>query len=327
MEGFKAEVFLYIYNKLQEGKVVSKAEILEGFKINERTFYRYMKSIREFVENPLGDLVGETLIMDRKKGGYVLKGKSENSINEKEILAISKVMLESRGLVKNEIAVVLNKLLEHCYTEDKGKVKRIIGNELLNYVSPQHGKELLDIIWELSCAIKEQKIIDIEYYKVGQGGKLATEPSKRRLRPEAILFSEYDFYLLAYIDGKGYEFPAIYRIDRIEKLIVTNDNFKVEYSKRFQDGDFRKRIQFMYAGRLQRVVFEFGGTSVEAVLDRIPTAKIVKQDQGKYLIEAEVYGDGIIMWLLSQGSNVKVLSPQRLVDKIKGEIEKLYSYY
>lgn len=327
MEGFKTEAFLYIYNKLQEGKVVSKAEVLEKCKINERSFYRYMKSIKDFVENPLGDLAGEELISDRKKGGYYLKGKSENSINEKEVLAISKVMLESRGLVKKEIEVVLNKLLEHCYSDDKENVKRIIGNELLNYVSPQHGKELLNILWDLSCAIKEQRIIDIEYYKVGQGGKLASEISKRRLRPEAIIFSEYDFYLLAYIDGKGYEFPAIYRVDRIEKLKIMEEKFKVEYSKRFQDGDFRKKIQFMYAGRLQRIAFEFSGSSVEAVLDRIPTARIVNQGEGKYLIEAELYGDGIIMWLLSQGSNVKVISPQRLVDKIKEEVEKLYSYY
>ncbi len=125
----------------------------------------------------------------------------------------------------------------------------------------------------------------------------------------------------------GDEFPAIYRVDRIKNLVVTNENFKIEYSSRFQDGDFRKKIQFMYSGRLQRVVFEFWGSSVEAVLDRIPSAKISKQYEGKYLIEAEVYGDGIIMWLLSQGSNVKVLSPQRLVDKIKAEVVKLNSLY
>lgn len=327
MERFKAEVFLYIFSKLQEGKVLERQQVLKSFDINERTFYRYMKVIKEFVENPVGDLIGEALIWDRKKGGYLLKGKSENSLNEKEILAISKVMLESRGLVKAEIEIILKKLLENCISHDKENIKRIIGNELIHYVSPQHGKELLDRLWELSCAIKEQKIIDIEYYKIGPGGKLDSQVTKRRLSPQGILFSEYDFYLMAFIEGKGYEFPAIYRVDRIKSLIVTDENFTIEYSSRFQDGDFRKKIQFMYSGRLQRVVFEFWGTSVEAVLDRIPTAKITKQYEGKYLIEAEVYGDGIIMWLLSQGGNVKVLSPERVVDKIKVEIEKLNSLY
>lgn len=327
MEGFKAEVFLYIYSKLQQGKVLEKQQVLKDFEINERTFYRYMKVIKEFVENPVGDLIGEAVVWDRKKGGYLLKGKSENSLNEKEVLAISKVMLESRGLVKAEIEVILKKLLENCISDDKENIKRIIGNELIHYVSPQHGKELLDRLWELSFAIKEQKIIDIEYYKIGPGGKLDSQVTKRKLSPQGILFSEYDFYLMAFIEGKGYEFPAIYRVDRIKSLIVTDENFAIEYSSRFQDGDFRKKIQFMYSGRLQRVVFEFWGTSVEAVLDRIPTAKISKQYEGKYLIEAEVYGDGIIMWLLSQGGNVKVLSPQRVVDKIKVEIEKLNSLY
>lgn len=48
---------------------------------------------------------------------------------------------------------------------------------------------------------------------------------------------------------------------------------------------------------------------------------------GKYLIEAETYGDGIKMWLLSQGAWVKVVSPAELVDEMKTEIEKMMEKY
>ena len=42
----------------------------------------------------------------------------------------------------------------------------------------------------------------------------------------------------------------------------------------------------------------------EAVLDRLPTAEILGEQDGKYEVRAEVFGQGIEMWLRSQGSYV-----------------------
>ena len=74
-----------------------------------------------------------------------------------------------------------------------------------------------------------------------------------------------------------------------------------------KEGEFRKRIQFMYGGKLQKVKFKYKGTSVEAVLDRLPTAKILEEKDGVYTISAEVFGKGIDMWLRSQGDMVEVI--------------------
>ena len=38
----------------------------------------------------------------------------------------------------------------------------------------------------------------------------------------------------------------------------------------------RKRIQFMYGGELQTIRFEYTGPSLESVLDRLPTAKVLQ---------------------------------------------------
>jgi hypothetical protein len=49
----------------------------------------------------------------------------------------------------------------------------------------------------------------------------------------------------------------------------------------------------MWPGKLRTIRFEFNGPSVQAVLDKLPTAKIIERmGNNKYLIEAEVYGDG-----------------------------------
>lgn len=40
----------------------------------------------------------------------------------------------------------------------------------------------------------------------------------------------------------------------------------------------------MYGGKLRKETFEYSGFSVEAVLDRLLTAKIIAEDNGKYII-------------------------------------------
>lgn len=84
----------------------------------------------------------------------------------------------------------------------------------------------------------------------------------------------------------------------------------------------------MWPGKLRIIRFEFSGPSVQAVLDKLPTAKIIERLGGnKYLIEAEVYGDGIKMWLLSQGAWVKVVAPEEFVAEMRSEINKLAELY
>ena len=83
----------------------------------------------------------------------------------------------------------------------------------------------------------------------------------------------------------------------------------------------------MWPGELRTIRFEFTGPSVQAVLDKLPTARIIDRDGKKYLIEAETYGDGIKMWLLSQGAWVKVISPDDFITEIKREIERMAHQY
>lgn len=55
--------------------------------------------------------------------------------------------------------------------------------------------------------------------------------------------------------------------------------------------------------------FKYTGPSIEAVLDRLPTAEVVEQTEDGWIVKAEVFGKGIDMWLKSQGENVKAIFP------------------
>ena len=124
----------------------------------------------------------------------------------------------------------------------------------------------------------------------------------------AIMFSEYYFYLIAYMTDGSKDFPTIFRIDRISSFQGAGVQFRIPYSDKFNDGEFRKRVQFMYSGELRRVKFEYSGPSIEAILDRLPTAEILAKEDRGYTVSAEVYGNGIDIWLRSQGAYVEIIS-------------------
>ena len=59
----------------------------------------------------------------------------------------------------------------------------------------------------------------------------------------------------------------------------------------------------MYSGELKKIKFEYRGV-LEAMLDKVPTAKIIEHKNNTYIMEAEAYGKGLEMWLNSQGEQV-----------------------
>ncbi|MNP83892.1 hypothetical protein D3C76_1829690 [compost metagenome] len=62
-------------------------------------------------------------------------------------------------------------------------------------------------------------------------------------------------------------------------------------------------------------------------MDRLPNAKIVSEINSGWIIEAEVYGKGCMMWLLSQGDHVEVISPLSIRNQIKNTIQSMSDYY
>lgn len=296
----KGARLLDMYDRLSRGEVLTKKELAETYGVTLKTIQRDIDELRaHLTETSLRSGHGE-IQYDQDKKGYQLIRSTYEHLNHKEILALAKILLESRALEPGELHTILDKLTAESPREDRAVITDIIKNESFYYVPLQHKKKLLDPLWDLSLAIRNQEILHIRYIR--QDGV----ERHHDVKPVAILFSEFYFYLVAFKEEEA-EFPTIFRVDRIEEMESTGNTFHIPYADRFKDGEFRKRVQFMYPGPLRRVKFTYSGPSVEAVLDRLPTAQILEEKDGVYTIVAEAYGIGIDMWLGSQGDKVKVL--------------------
>lgn len=309
----KIERVLGIYTELMNGCLVNKVEEAQNYGVNERSIQRDIDDIRNFLELD-SENTGfvNSVIYDRIDRGYRLEQIYKMKLTNSEVLALCKILLDSRAFTKTEMTEMLDRLISCCVPKVNQKlVTDLISNEEFHYVEPRHKTQFIDTMWDIGQAIRNCHYIEIDYFRMKDKAVV-----KRKVKPAAIMFSEYYFYLTAFIDDeevrKDFDvindsFPTIYRIDRIKKLKLLDEKFHIPYSSRFEEGEFRKRIQFMYGGKLHKLKFKYSGIDIDAIFDRLPTATILTEEDGIYTVQAEVFGNGIDMWLRSQESNITLL--------------------
>ena len=176
-------------------------------------------------------------------------------------------------------------------------------------------------MWQLINCITDKREISIEYYRSDR--KWVTH----RLRPASVMFNDFYFYLIAFSTEDDFDKPLYFRVDRIKYITEHRKKFTDLDAPDFDEGLLRQRSLFMWPGKLRTIRFEFTGTAIQAILDKLPTARVIERNGRTYTVEADVYGDGIKMWLLSQGRRIKVISPDDFVEEMKKEIELMRTQY
>ena len=287
---------LRMNEQLAGGAALRKDALASLFDVTLKTVQRDLESLRQYLlETGEGELR-----YDRKRGCYWLERMSGGTLNAEEIFAVCKVLIESRAFNKEEFEGLVRKLLLQLSPEQRLPIERRIGNERVNYLPVKHGKPLINLLWSLANLVSEQRLTKIFYIRQDRA------PTAHIVMPVGIMFSEYYFYLIAWLADDSKDFYTVFRVDRITELNALDERFNIPYTERFSEAEFRKRVQFMYPGPLKRVKFIYKGPSLEAILDRLPTAQIVGTNaDGGAVIIAESYGDGIDMWLKSQGEWVE----------------------
>lgn len=316
----KKSRLLDIFYRLMKGEGVSVKAMAEEHGVSTKSIHRDISEIRNFLSNAR-ELSGNTeLKYAASSKTYYLE--FDNFLLSKELAAIVKVLIGCRAFSKMELLGLVSKLKGFTTHHDRKLLEGIITKEMYHYNEVGHDcKSIIDMVWLLAHCINEKKTITITYYKTDR------KQVERRIMPMALMFSEFYFYLVAYYCDAEKWIPLYYRVDRIVNIIEHREHFKLDKEYDFDEGELRNRIQFMHSGEYRRIKFLYQGPSVQAILDKLPMAKVVDVDGNKKIIEAETYGTGINMFLLSQGDMVQVLEPPELVKEMTDEINRMVKLY
>ena len=316
----KIERTLSIFFRGLRGENLSVKKLSDEFEVSTRSVARSITDLKAFLADHR-ELVGNTELryssQDRCYHLYM-----DEFLSSKELIALLEVLIGTRAFSKIELLTIVDKLKKFTTVEDRQIISELVEKELYHYSEVKHDCDSVqDILWKLVNNIREKREISIDYYRTNR------DFVTHRIRPASVMFSDYYFYLIAFpIDGNTSK-PLYFRVDRIKHITVHRKIFTTNDAPEYDEGLLQQRSLLMWPGKLRTIRFEFRGPSVQAVLDKLPTAKIINCSEGKYLIEAEVYGDGIKMWLLSQGSWIKVIAPDEFAEEIKAELQKTLLNY
>lgn len=338
----KNERILSIFLRGIRGEKMTISALSNEFGVSEKSVSRDINEIRAFLADNREISGHAELIYSRSDKCYTMQ--IGDFLRDSELLAVIKILIGSRALSKQELLTIITKLKRFASANDRALLESLILKEKYHYCNVKSDCEsVIEHLWTLACDIRKRTEITIDYLKMSR------ERVQHRIHPVSVMFSEYYFYLIAYrADDTEYK-PIYFRVDRIVGIIEHRVHFELDRKYDFDEGELRKKIQFMFPGKCRKIRFEFSGPSLQAVLDRLPTAVVLDIRPGSLcdqhedirtsplrgyhangqiaLIEAEVYGTGIITYLLSLGSWVRVISPDDFVREFKEELNRITGLY
>lgn len=320
MEYRKQSRILEIFLRSLRGEPIKPHQLASEFHCTPRSISRDMNDLKAFLVEHQEICGSIEYVYDYQERCYYLK--MNDFLTSQELYAMIEVLIGSRAFSNDTLKYLYGKLKGFTTAKERTFMDQLLQKELSHYRQVHHdGKDVISLLWNLSTYIHEKREITIDYYKMDRS--FVTH----RLIPLAVLFQDYYFYLIAYKCDDVKKEPRYFRVDRIEAIKV-HRQVSQPHLYSFDEGDFRNHNLLMWPGPKRTIQFEFSGPSLQAVLDKLPHAQIIKRiGEHKYLIEVTTQGDGIKMWLLSQHSWVKVVAPKDFVEEMKTEINSMLALY
>lgn len=310
------ERLLTIFLRLQSSAHLSKLQLAAEFGVSEKTIQRDFYLLGHYLESH--PIVAAELAYDAKYHTRYLKGKS--LFNKKDILVISKILLENRSLNKEENKSLIDSLLALVSKEEQKEIYQVIASELLNYAPLSDTQNRIDKIWEWSEMIRKELVLNIRYQSPYNTEKQHT------ILPVSVYYDVHYFYVVAY--NLAFESYMTLKLDRIIDWKVSKEKKpQISYGRKFRDGEVRNKRVDPFMGRelTIRVLFAFDPT---IVTDQFPTARIIEHTPEGVIVEfISQDTPGLKRWLLSQADALTVLSPATLVNDMKNFLKRMQQNY
>lgn len=314
----KTTRLLLLFSKLLSGEKVNKTIFCFENNCSPRTFDRDIEEIRLYLSESFS--LTELKYM-RSTNSYFIEGTSRKLLEPMEYLLIEQILKDSMILRKDEFDILSKHLLKNTEKIDsfESKRKEIYGK----YKSPFHNKGLLKMHGDLMQVIRSKRCIKIQYFK-GNGNEV-----KQKIIPCDIKYDLGYLYLIGYRLGLEDEYPAYYRMDRVESFEILGEQNLIEQSRvRKYYNKYADGIIEMYGGKFIEIGVRCQNDFYPYMYDKFRNIKVISQDKYNTEVKIEVFEDGFIKWLMSQSVEViTVLYPEGTIKKIREKTKSIMNKY
>lgn len=178
-------------------------------------------------------------------------------------------------------------------------------------------------------AINEGRQITFKYFDFDSSKKriLRHGGELYRVSPTALIWNSENYYLVAYDERSATR--RNYRVDKMLELSLTEEPRSTEATAEgFNSADYTQKIFGMYGGTEELVSLECAESLAGVMIDRFGTDPTFHKTEGGFRFSARVMvSPNFFAWVLSFGSQVKILSPEWVRDKYLEELRATLEIY
>lgn len=111
---------LELYQDFLSGKLINKQQAAEQYHVNVRSIQRDIDSIRDFLsEQCAKEGIVRKIEYDKKENGYRLVTQEIEQLSKGEVLALCKILLESRAFTKEQVEKQLQIILTGLFCRSR----------------------------------------------------------------------------------------------------------------------------------------------------------------------------------------------------------------
>lgn len=182
----------------------------------------------------------------------------------------------------------------------------------------------------IHAAIAGNSRITFKYFKwnVDKNMELRHDGALYEVSPWLLSWNDGYYYLIAYDSVKG--IIKHFRVDKM--LYIKSNGRKREGEKVFNSLDmaaYTGKMFGMYGGEDERVRLECDNALAGVMIDRFgKDISLIRLDDKKFAVNVEVaVSRQFLAWIIGLGEGVKIVGPQRIVDMMNDEIDRLVRQY
>ncbi len=182
----------------------------------------------------------------------------------------------------------------------------------------------------IHTAIAENSRITFQYFQwnVDKKMELRHDGAVYEVSPWSLSWDNENYYLIAY-DGA----EEIIKHFRVDKMLSIKSNGKEREGRQvFQSFDmaaYARKMFGMYGGEEERVRIECENSFAGVMIDRFgKDVSMIRLDDQKFAVNVEVaVSRQFLAWIIGLGEGVTLAGPERVVEMMNAEIDRLIKQY
>lgn len=252
-----------------------------------------------------------------------------HAFEDSEVKLISDSLLFSKYILARETKRLIEKVEEQASPFAKNMLKNSVNFETLGNTE---NAQIFYTVELLNQAINEGRQVKFYYCEYGLDKKLHRRHDfKQTVNPYYTVTSGGRYYLIGNVDK--FSNLANFRIDKITDIELCDAHIK---SIRKLDGcehgfnlsDYMKEHLYMFSGETVHARLEVDTSIIGQIIDWYGKEFDVISDDGeRCVISLTVNENALFYWAMQYGRFVKVLSPQRVADRILETVRRMAERY